>query len=145
MPLKAAATIVPYDVQSRIREAFPDILEQRIVREVEKLEARVLRSENQIVDAYQHPERPATVIPVNSVIPGRRATVEGRISQVEDNTTHQELFRSIVVGDETGEIRATFWPGAAATTSSPGSSCGSPERCSKAAIANRRCSTQFMR
>lgn len=32
----AAATIVPYDVQSRIREAFPDLIEQRIARQVEK-------------------------------------------------------------------------------------------------------------
>ena len=30
----AAATIVPYDVQSRIREAFPDILEERIAAKV---------------------------------------------------------------------------------------------------------------
>ncbi len=107
----AAATIVPYDVQSRIREAFPDTFEQRVAREVEKVEARVLRSENQTVDDYEHPERPATVIPVNSVIPGRRATIEGRVSQVEDNTRGRQTFRSIVVGDETGEIRATFRPG----------------------------------
>ena len=107
----AAATIVPYDVQSRIRDAFPDLLEMRIAREVEKVEARVLRSENQTVDDYEHPERPAAVIPVNSVIPGRRATVEGRVSQVEDETKNQKIYRWIVVGDESGEIRVTFRPG----------------------------------
>jgi amino acid transporter len=107
----AAATIVPYDVQSRIREAFPDIMEMRIARQVEKVETRVLRSENQTVDDYEHPERPAAVIPVNSVIPGRRATVEGRVSQVEDITKNQKTFRWIVVGDDSGEIRVTFRPG----------------------------------
>ena len=107
----AAATIVPYDVQSRIREAFPDIVETRIARQVEKVETRVLRSENQTVEDYEHPERPAAVIPVNSVIPGRRATVEGRVSQVEDITKNQKTFRWILVGDESGEIRITFRPG----------------------------------
>jgi amino acid transporter len=107
----AAATIVPYDVQSRIREAFPDIVEMRIARQVEKVESRVLRSENQTVEDYEHPERPAAAIPVNSVIPGRRATVEGRVSQVEDITKNQKTFRWIVVGDDSGEIRVTFRPG----------------------------------
>jgi hypothetical protein len=107
----AAATIVPYDVQSRIREAFPDVLEMRIARQVEKVEARVLQSENQTVEAYEHPERSATVIPVDSVIPGRRATVEGRVSQVEDITKNQKTSRWIVVGDESGEIRVSFRPG----------------------------------
>jgi amino acid transporter len=107
----AAATIVPYDVQSRIREAFPDLIETRIAQEVEKVEARILRSENRTVDDYEHPERPAAVIPVNSVIPGRRATVEGRVSQVEDETKNQKTYRWIVVGDDSGEIRVTFRPG----------------------------------
>jgi hypothetical protein len=107
----AAATIVPYDVQSRIREAFPDIMEMRIARQIEKVESRVLRSENKTVDDYEHPERPAAVIPVNNVVPGRRATVEGRVSQVEDITKNHKTYRWIVVGDESGEIRVNFRPG----------------------------------
>jgi hypothetical protein len=107
----AAATIVPYDVQCRIREAFPDIVEMRIARQVAKVETRVLRSENQTVEDYEHPERPAAVIPVNSVIPGRRATVEGRVSQVEDIDKGQKTFRWIVVGDDSGEIRVNFRAG----------------------------------
>jgi amino acid transporter len=107
----AAATIVPYDVQSRIREAFPDLIETRIAEEVEKVEARILRSENRTVDDYEHPDRSAAVIPVNSVIPGRRATIEGRVSEVEDVTKNHKTFRWIVVGDQSGEIRVTFRPG----------------------------------
>jgi hypothetical protein len=107
----AAATIVPYDVQSRIREAFPDILEMRIARQVEKVENRIWQGENRTVEAYEHPEGSATVIPVDNVIPGRRATVEGRVSQIEDIAKRGRTSRWIVVGDDSGEIRITFRPG----------------------------------
>jgi amino acid transporter len=107
----AAATIVPYDVQSRIREAFPDILEMRIARRVEKVENRIWQGENRTVEAYEHPEGSATVIPVDNVIPGRRATVEGRVSQIEDIAKRGRTSRWIVVGDDSGEIRITFRPG----------------------------------
>jgi hypothetical protein len=116
----AAATIVPYDVQSRIREAFPDLFEQRIAREVEKLEARVLQGENDTVETYEHPEKSATVIAVGSVIPGRRATIEGRCSQVEDVTKRGKTFRSIVVGDDSGEINVIFRPGDSGADIQPG-------------------------
>jgi OB-fold nucleic acid binding domain len=116
----AAATIVPYDVQSRIREAFPDTVEQRIAREVERLEVRIMHGEDRPADHYEHPERPATVISVDSVIPGRRATVEGRVNQVEEITKRGQTFRSIVVGDESGEIRITFRPGRCGDEVAPG-------------------------
>ncbi len=54
----AAATIVPYDVESRIKEAYPDIFEQRIARELDKVEAWMSQDDDQKVDAYEHPERP---------------------------------------------------------------------------------------
>ncbi|MGH3542249.1 MAG: amino acid permease [Mycobacterium sp.] len=107
----AAATIVPYDVQSRISDAFPDGLEQRIAREFDKVAARISQSENQTVETYEHPERSSTVIAVDGVIPGRRATIEGRVSQVEDITKRRRTFRWIVVGDDSGDIRVTFHPG----------------------------------
>ncbi|MBO0864740.1 MAG: amino acid permease [Mycobacterium sp.] len=106
----AAATIVPYDVQSRIAEAFPDGVEQRIAREVEKVQARVLQDEQQTVDAYEHPERGTAVIPVAGLIPGRRATIEGRVSQVEDITKRRRTFRWIVVGDDSGDVSVAFDP-----------------------------------
>jgi amino acid transporter len=93
----AAATIVPYDVQSRIREASPDIFETRI-----------WRGENRTVEAYEHPEGSATVIPVGKVVPGRRATVEGRVSQLEDISEGAKTSRWIVLGDDSGDIRVTF-------------------------------------
>jgi hypothetical protein len=107
----AAATIIPYDVQSRIRQAFPDIMEQRIASKIEEIEMRIWRSEDEPADAYEHPEKSAAVIDVGSLIPGRRATVEGRVSQVEDITKRGKTFRWIVVGDDSGDVRVTFQPG----------------------------------
>jgi amino acid transporter len=104
----AAATIVPYDVQSRINEAFPDSVEHRIARELAKIEARIRQGDNQTVDSYEHPERPTTV---EALIPGRRATIEGRVSEVQDNTKDGRTYRSIIVGDETGDVRIDFRPG----------------------------------
>ncbi|MGH3523729.1 MAG: OB-fold nucleic acid binding domain-containing protein, partial [Mycobacterium sp.] len=116
----AAATIVPYDVQSRISDAFPDGLEQRIAREFDKVAARISQSENQTVETYEHPERSSTVIAVDGVIPGRRATIEGRVSQVEDITKRRRTFRWIVVGDDSGDIRVTFRPGYGGEDIQPG-------------------------
>jgi amino acid transporter len=106
----AAATIVPYDVQSRIGEAFPGGVEQRIAREIDKVQARISQGENRAVEIYEHPARSATVIAVDGVVPGRRATIEGRVSQVEDLTKRRRTFRRIVVGDDSGDIVVTFQP-----------------------------------
>jgi amino acid transporter len=116
----AAATIVPYDVQSRISEAFPDGLEQRIAREFDKVQARISQGENETVETYEHPEQPATVIAVDGVIPGRRATIEGRVSQVEDITKRRRTLRWIVVGDDSGDISVTFRPGHGGDDIQPG-------------------------
>jgi amino acid transporter len=107
----AAATIVPYDVQSRINEAFPDSIEHRMSRELAKVEARIRRGDNRTVDSYEHPERPTAVISVAGLIPGLRATVEGRVSEIQDNVKDGRTYRSIMVGDETGDVRVDFKPG----------------------------------
>ncbi|MCV7399486.1 amino acid permease [Mycobacterium fragae] len=116
----AAATIVPYDVQSRIAEAFPELFEQRVARELERIEARISRGEQQTVQQYEHPDRPATVIPVGGLIEGQRATIEGRVSQVEDITRRRGTFRWIIVGDDSGDVRVTFRPGHGGDDIQPG-------------------------
>ncbi len=88
----AAATIVPYDVQSRINEAFPDSVEHRIARELAKVEMRIRQGDNHIVDSYEHPERSAAVISVEGLVPGRRATIEGRVSEIQDNTNNHRTY-----------------------------------------------------
>ena len=116
----AAATIVPYDVATRIREAYPDSFEQRIAHEVDKLEAWVSDDEDQTVEAYEHPERSSSVIMVAGLISGQRATVEGRVSQVEDITERRRTLRQIVVGDRSGEMIVTFRPGHGGADIEPG-------------------------
>ena len=116
----AAATIVPYDVESRIKEAYPDTFEQRIAQEIDKLEAWVSKGEDEKVDAYKHPERPASVIMVAGLISGQRATVEGRVNQVEDVTDRGRTLRQVVVGDNSGEMTVTFRPGHGGADIQPG-------------------------
>jgi amino acid transporter len=116
----AAATIVPYDVQSRIQEAYPERFEQRVVRELDKVEAWVSQGEDSDVEAYEHPERSSSVVTVAALIPGHRATFEGRVSQVEDITKRRRTLRSIVLGDNSGEISVTFRPGSGGADIQPG-------------------------
>jgi hypothetical protein len=116
----AAATIVPYDVQSRIRQAFPDMFEERLTREVEKMQARVGRDDQQRVETYQHPEPPPAVIAIDGLLAGHRATVEGRVNQVDDATRDGQTFRVVVIGDDSGELRVTFSSGHGGTDIQPG-------------------------
>jgi hypothetical protein len=117
----AAATIVPYDVQSRIEQAYPDRLEQRVARELEQLGAWVAREEDQDVHAYEHPEpQSSSVITVAGLLPGHRATFEGRVSVVEDTSKGRRTLRSVVVGDHSGEITVTFRPGHGGADIEPG-------------------------
>ncbi len=116
----AAATIVPYDVESRIKEAYPDGIEQRIAHEVDKVQAWVSQGEDENVEAYEHPERPPSVIMVAGLISGQRATVEGRVSEVQDISERRRTLRRIVVGDNSGEITVTFRPGHGGADIQPG-------------------------
>lgn len=115
----AAATIVPYDVQSRIKEAFPDGFEQRIARELDKIEAWVESSEEESVEAYEHPERPS-VITVAGLIPGQRATFEGRVNEVQDINNRRRTVREVIVGDNSGEITVMFRGGRSGADIQPG-------------------------
>ena len=98
-------------MQTRIKDAYPERIEQRVAHEVDKVEAWVSKGEQQDVDAYEHPERPPSVITVAALIPGERATFEGRVTQVEDIAKRRRTYRWIEIGDDSGEIRVTFRPG----------------------------------
>jgi hypothetical protein len=116
----AAATIVPYDVESRIAEAYPDRFEQRIAHEFDKLQARLSRDEDRNVEAYAHPERPPSAILVAGLISGQRATIEGRVSEVQDVTERGRTLRQVVVGDSSGEMTVNFRAGRGAADIHPG-------------------------
>jgi amino acid transporter len=115
----AAATIVPYDVESRIKEAYPDVFEHRLARELDKVEAWISQ-DDQEVEAYEHPARPPSVITVAGLIPGQRATFEGRVNEVEDVSKGRRTLRDVVVGDNSGEITVTFRPGHGGADIQPG-------------------------
>jgi amino acid transporter len=116
----AAATIVPYDVESRVKLAYPDTFEQRVANEVDKIQTWVSQDEDQEVDAYEHPERPRSVIMVAGLISGQRASIEGRVSEVEDVTNRGRTLRQIVVGDNSGEMTISFRPGHGGADIQPG-------------------------
>ena len=116
----AAATIVPYDVESRIKQAYPEGLEQRVARELDKIEAWVSKGEEEDVEAYEHPEPGASVITVAGLIPGQRASFEGRVSEVEDVSKGRRTLREVVVGDNSGEISVTFRSGRGGADIKPG-------------------------
>jgi amino acid transporter len=106
----AAATIVPYDVHSRISQAFPNKVEQRIGKGFADVEARIWHGETPMLAAYEHPERSPGVVAMDTLTPGRSVTVEGRVSEVEDVTTRRRTLHSVVVGDDSGQIRITLRP-----------------------------------
>jgi hypothetical protein len=115
----AAATIVPYDVESRIKEAYPDVFEHRVARELDKVEAWVSQDDSE-VEAYEHPVRSPSVITVAALIPGQRASFEGRVNEVEDINKGRRTLREVVVGDNSGEITVTFRPGHGGADIQPG-------------------------
>lgn len=61
-------------------------------------------------DSYEHPERSSTVVAVDKLVRERSATIDARISEVEDVTTQHQTSRSIVMGDDTAEARIDFRP-----------------------------------
>jgi hypothetical protein len=115
----AAATIVPYDVESRIKQAYPDDFEHRVARELDKVEAWVSQDDDE-VEAYEHPVRSPSVITVAGLIPGHRATFEGRVNEVEDTTKGRRTQRDVVVADSSGEITVTFRSGHGGADIAPG-------------------------
>jgi hypothetical protein len=116
----AAATIIPYDVQSRIREAFPDLFEERITRSVERVQARIAQRDQNILETYEHPEPPPSVIAINGLMPGHRATVEGRVRQVDEMNTDGKTLHVVMIGDDSGELKVTFGAGHGGTDIEPG-------------------------
>ncbi|HEY0805056.1 MAG TPA: APC family permease, partial [Pseudonocardiaceae bacterium] len=55
---QAAATIIPYDVQSRIRAAFPDMPEEKITEAFERLLGRLAGDETPIIESTLRPPPP---------------------------------------------------------------------------------------
>ena len=63
---------------------------------------------------------PPSVIAVDGLIPGCRATVEGRVKEVDDIRKGGRTARAVVIGDESGDLRITFTHRHAGTDIQPG-------------------------
>jgi hypothetical protein len=118
---QAAATIVPYDVQSRIREAFRHLPEKRATRAVERLRDRVTETEPDTVTTHIAPPPEPDVTSIDTLTPGTAATVQGRVRQLTDTHPDGEPTLEATLFDATGSVTLLF------TDPAPADAQGAPE------------------
>lgn len=104
----AVATIVPYDVQAKIRQTFPNLPEERITRKFEQIRARMAGEEEAANDAYERPAPPENAIPIDALIPGQLATVQGRVHDIQEDPVHRRRAASATIEDDSGELVVQF-------------------------------------
>jgi amino acid transporter len=107
---QAAATIVPYDVQSRIRAAFPDMPEEKVTEAFERLLGRLASSgENPPELAeHDHPAPSTDAVPISGLMPGQLATVEGRLHEISVRTRRGRTTVSGEIEDDSGSLNVEF-------------------------------------
>jgi amino acid transporter len=101
---QAAATIVPYDVQSRIRAAFPDLPEERFTEAFERLVNRLAGDAPRELTEHVAPKPVQGATPIGALFPGQFAIVEGRLHEI--NVEHRR-GRPVLLGElqeETGTL-----------------------------------------
>ncbi|MBV9059427.1 MAG: amino acid permease, partial [Pseudonocardiales bacterium] len=104
----AAATIIPYDVQSRLRQGF-HLPEERPTRALERLRARLAGPEPDTVTEHNAPSPHAGTTPIGTLTPGCTALVEGRLRELTDTHSdrdHQTLEATLT--DATGTLTLRF-------------------------------------
>jgi RecG-like helicase len=60
------------------------------------------------------------LITVSGLIPGQRATFEGRVNQIEDVNEGRRSRRQVVIGDSSGDVSITFRSGRGGADIAPG-------------------------
>jgi hypothetical protein len=108
---RAAATIVPYDVQSRVRAAFPNMPEERITGAFDRLMNRLSGQESPELHEHNQPAHPKGAVPIGSLIPGRPATVVGRVHEINTRTRRGRSMLTGEVVDESGSLTVEFHGG----------------------------------
>jgi amino acid transporter len=104
---QAAATIVPYDVQSHIRAAFPNLPEQKFTEAFERVVTR-MTGESTEIRAYSQPPTTAHALPIGSLTPGRTATVSGRLTEITAERRRRGPVLICELADESGRLRIEF-------------------------------------
>jgi amino acid transporter len=102
----AAATIVPYDVQSRVRAAFPNLPEERVTEAFERLVGKLTGEEATELRRHNAPPPPTEARPIADLVPGRFAVVEGRLHEISAERRRGRVVLVASVNDETGTLTA---------------------------------------
>lgn len=109
---QAAATIVPYDVQSRIRALLPDLPEEHLTAPVERLLARLGGSSGgATVAAHDRPASEPDTTPIGDVRADTTVTVDGRLHELTDTSQPGRAGQPVAVGqlvDDTGSLTIEF-------------------------------------
>ncbi len=104
----AVATIVPYDVQAQIRQAFPDLPEEHITRRIERLRERMGAEEDRVENAPDSREPARTTIRIDALIPGQVASVEGRVQNITQAGADSHTGFRATIKDQSGELVVVF-------------------------------------
>jgi amino acid transporter len=142
---RSAATIIPFDVSSRV-ELLQSRQDGKLAKTPESQEAtgpspdgqepRPARKSKDGKDGkdgkppassdsgYRRPVPSAGIDPIGSLTKSGRATVEGRVRTVEIRPVEQNTVLACVIADSTGELTALFY----GRSRIPGVGCGSKVR-----------------
>lgn len=105
---QVAATIIPYDVQSRIRQMFPHLPEERATRALTHLRNRLTRNNTDTVDSHNAPRPEAGTTGIAALSPGHPGQVEGRVRELTDRPDpHHRVLEATLV-DATGTVTLRF-------------------------------------
>lgn len=113
---QAAATIVPYDVQSRIRQVFPQLPEERTTRAFERLRDRIAGTKSDTVAVHNAPPPESETTGIGALMPERPAVVEGRLRDLTEEREHGHRILEATLADATGTLTLRFTDPASQTT-----------------------------
>jgi hypothetical protein len=84
------------------------MIEERVARELEKVQARVANSDQQRVQAHEHPAAPPAMIAIDGLIVGHRTSVEGRVTEIDLKDRDGRPLLLVTIGDDSGELTVSF-------------------------------------
>jgi hypothetical protein len=105
---QVAATIIPYDVQSRIRQAFPHLPEERATRWFERIRARMTGHKSDTVTEHNAPRPDTGIAAIATLVPGRPARIEGRVQELIDRPDPGHRVFEATLVDATGTATLRF-------------------------------------
>jgi amino acid transporter len=107
---QAAATIVPFDVQSRIRAMLPKLPEARLAAPIDRLLARLISSAGTGLSRYEHPGAEPDTTPLGDMRPGATVIADGRLHEITDTPSQVpgQAVMSAELVDDTGRITIEF-------------------------------------